>query len=144
MSQPSVSNVAMPSTTQLGPSTGSRNLDWWQATLAFPYLARSTRTLLASSGREVYSLSHLSRLTTRIALPNALEITVAERPLAWKRFSTVWTIILKHSSKTAHFHLKMNHREAPQHGARLIEHRLHRFDCPIAMEEQRPSLTTPT
>ena len=35
--------------------------------------------------------------------------------------STVKTIILKHGSKTACFHLKMDHPVAPRHGTRLIE-----------------------
>ena len=32
------------------------------------------------------------------------------------------TIVLKNGSKTAHFHLKMDHRVAPRHGTRRIEH----------------------
>ena len=32
------------------------------------------------------------------------------------------TIVLKNGSKTAHFHLKMNHRVAPRHGTCLNEH----------------------
>ena len=36
--------------------------------------------------------------------------------------STVRMIVLKYGSKTARFHLKMDHRVAPRRGTRLIEH----------------------
>ena len=53
-------------------------------------------------------------------------------------------IVLKHGWKTAHFHLKMDHCVAPRHGTCFLNTDLHSFDSSIAMEEQRPSLQTPT
>ena len=44
----------------------------------------------------------------------------------------------KNASKTCHFYLKMDHHMAPWHTP------LRSFGIPITMEQQRPSLETPT
>ena len=57
-----------------------------------------------------------------LVLCNAMEISVEETLLLFRCASTVRTIVLKHGSKTAHFHLKMDNRVAPRHGTCLNEH----------------------
>ena len=56
-----------------------------------------------------------------LVLRNTLDITVEEGRLLCRCSPTVRTMVLKYGSKTAHFHLKMDHRVAPRHGTHLIE-----------------------
>ena len=85
--------------------------------LSHGVVARTFYSPVAAAGAAICLL-----LLVLAKMCNALEITLAERPLALKRACTVRTIILKHGSKTAHFHFKIGHREAPWHGTRLIPH----------------------
>ena len=57
-----------------------------------------------------------------LVLCNAMEISVEETLLLFRCASTVRTIVVKNALKTAHFHLKMDHRVAPRHGTCHIEH----------------------
>ena len=57
-----------------------------------------------------------------LVLHNALEITVEERPLALEMCLHGYGDCPETRPKTAHFHLKMDHRVAPRSGSRLIEH----------------------
>ena len=52
----------------------------------------------------------------------------------------VRTIVLSSGAKTALFHLKMDHSMVHA----VLNTHLPSFDSPIAMEEQQPSLQTPT
>ena len=51
-----------------------------------------------------------------------MDISVEETLLLFRCASTKRTIVLKNGSKTAHFHLQMDHRVAPRHGTCLNEH----------------------
>ena len=56
-----------------------------------------------------------------LVLRNAWDLTVEERPLALEICLHGYDDCPETRLKTAHFHLKMDHRVAPRRGTRLIE-----------------------